>query len=43
MLGDVGGLNDALALIIQIIVSFVTGSAAYSDAVKRIFPVHRSV
>jgi hypothetical protein len=43
ILGDVGGLNDALTLICQILVSFFTGSAAYADAVTQIFPVQKKV
>ena len=42
MIGDVGGLNDAFALIFQTLVTFFTGSIAYTEAIPRIFPIYKS-
>ena len=40
MIGDIGGLNDALILIFNLIVSIFTGSLFYMNLVPSVFAVH---
>lgn len=42
MIGDIGGLNDAVALIFQFLASQVTGSAFTVYAVQQLFTVNRA-
>jgi hypothetical protein len=42
MIGDVGGLNDALILIFSSIVSLINGSSHYLKAVVKVFAVNKN-
>ena len=41
MIGDIGGLNDALLLIFQFVVSVYNGSAFHVHAVTKLFTVNK--
>jgi hypothetical protein len=41
LLGDIGGLNDALFLLFKLLVSSITGSMLYTDLIPSVFHVHR--
>jgi hypothetical protein len=41
MIGDVGGLNDALILIFTTLITVVNGSFHYLKAIKKIFTVNK--
>jgi hypothetical protein len=42
MIGDIGGLNDALVLIFSSFVSLINGSSLYLKAVLKIFSVNKN-
>ena len=42
MIGDIGGLSDAITLIFSFLVTLISGSSNYVKAVKKIFTVNKN-